>query len=70
MQFKLIPDLPEFVAYTKRLAERPALQRQLARDEAYARQSGRLKHIPLERPRVCGIVVACNNSASDTDAAR
>ena len=40
MQFKLIPDLPEFIAYTKRLAERPALQRQLARDEAYARQAG------------------------------
>jgi glutathione S-transferase len=40
MQFKLIPDLPEFVAYTKRLAERPALQRQLARDAAYARQTG------------------------------
>ena len=40
MQFKLIPDLPEFVAYTQRLAERPALQRQRARDEAYARQTG------------------------------
>ncbi len=35
-----LPDLPEFVAYTQRLAERPALQRQLARDEAYARQAG------------------------------
>ena len=40
MQFKLIPDLPEFIAYTKGLAERPALQRQLARDAAYARQTG------------------------------
>jgi glutathione S-transferase len=39
MQFKLLPELPEFVAYTKRLAERPALQRQLAKDEAYARQT-------------------------------
>jgi glutathione S-transferase len=38
MQFKLIPELPEFVAYTKRLAERPALQRQLAKDAAFARQ--------------------------------
>ena len=45
MQFKLLPELPEFVAYTKRLAERPALQRQLAKDEAYARQTGRLKQI-------------------------
>ena len=39
MQFKLLPDLPEFVAYTQRLAERPALQRQLAKDEAFARQT-------------------------------
>ncbi|MGE0213076.1 MAG: glutathione S-transferase family protein [Parvibaculaceae bacterium] len=27
MQFKLIPERPEFVAYTRRLAERPALKR-------------------------------------------
>lgn len=27
MQFKLIPDRPEFLAYTQRLAERPALKR-------------------------------------------
>jgi glutathione S-transferase len=39
MKFKLMPELPEFVAYTKRLAERPALQRQIAYDEAYARQT-------------------------------
>jgi glutathione S-transferase len=39
MQFKLLPELPELVAYTKRLAERPALQRQLAKDEAFARQT-------------------------------
>jgi glutathione S-transferase len=39
MQFKLLPELPEFVAYTKRLAERLALQRQIAKDEAFARQT-------------------------------
>ncbi len=39
MKFKLLPELPEFVAYTQRLAERPALQRQLAKDEAFARQA-------------------------------
>ena len=39
MQFKLIPELPEFVAYTNTLKKRPALQRQLAKDEAYARQT-------------------------------
>jgi glutathione S-transferase len=39
MQFKLLPELPEFTAYTQRLAERPALQRQIAKDEAYARQT-------------------------------
>lgn len=38
MQFKLLPELPEFIAYTQRLAARPALQRQIAKDEAYARQ--------------------------------
>ncbi len=41
MQFKLIPELPEFVAYTKRLGERSALQRQLARDaEIMQRKAG------------------------------
>jgi glutathione S-transferase len=39
MQFKLLPELPEFVAYTQRLKQRPALQRQIARDEAFARQT-------------------------------
>ena len=39
MQFKLIPELPEFVAYSDTLKKRPALQRQLAKDEAYARQT-------------------------------
>jgi glutathione S-transferase len=39
MQFKLLPELPEFVAYTKTLNERPALQRQIAKDEAFARQA-------------------------------
>jgi glutathione S-transferase len=39
MQFKLLPSLPEFVAYTGRLAQRPALQRQIAQDESFARQT-------------------------------
>jgi len=38
MQFKLIPDLPEFAAYVSRLDQRPALQRQIAYDANYARQ--------------------------------
>lgn len=38
MGFKIIPELPEFVAYAKRLEERPALQRQLAIENDYARQ--------------------------------
>ncbi len=38
IMFKLLPELPEFVAYTKLLAERPALQRQIAKDEALAQQ--------------------------------
>ena len=33
LQFKLIPERPEFVAYTARLAERPALQRADAKDK-------------------------------------
>lgn len=36
MQFKLLPELPEFVAYTKTLAARPALQRQMAKDAELA----------------------------------
>jgi glutathione S-transferase len=39
MQFKLLPVLPEFDAYVARLKDRPALQRQLARDEEIARQT-------------------------------
>jgi len=39
LQFKLLPDFPEFVAYAERLGQRPALQRQLARDEAFTRQT-------------------------------
>ncbi|MDH4982041.1 glutathione S-transferase family protein [Hyphomicrobium sp. D-2] len=38
MGFKIIPELPEFVAYAKRLEERPALQRQIAIEADYARQ--------------------------------
>jgi glutathione S-transferase len=38
MRFKLLPELPEFVAYTETIKQRPALQRQFARDEAFARQ--------------------------------
>ena len=70
MKFKLLPELPEFVAYTERLAERPALQRQIAYDEAYARADERLKEIPLERSRLCAIVVGSNHPAFHTDAAR
>jgi glutathione S-transferase len=38
MQFKLLPDLPEFVAYTDTIKKRPALQRQLAKDAEFARK--------------------------------
>jgi glutathione S-transferase len=41
MQFKLIPELPEFVAYTRRLAERPALKRATDGDAAVMAASGR-----------------------------
>lgn len=34
LQFKLLPELPEFSAYAARLAARPALQRQTAADAA------------------------------------
>ncbi len=34
MMFKMLPELPEFVAYAQRLGERPALQRQIAKDQA------------------------------------
>jgi glutathione S-transferase len=40
MQFNLIPPLPEFVAYTGTLNQRPALQRQIAKDAEFARQAG------------------------------
>jgi glutathione S-transferase len=38
MKFNLLPTLDEFVAYTDTIKKRPALQRQLAKDEAFARQ--------------------------------
>ena len=41
MMFKVVPELPEFVAYTRRLEERPALQRATAKDAEFAnRDSG------------------------------
>jgi glutathione S-transferase len=40
LKFKLLPELPEFVAYAERLGERPALQRQIAKDEALAPKDG------------------------------
>jgi len=33
MMFKLMPERPEFVAYAERLAQRPALQRAMAKDK-------------------------------------
>jgi glutathione S-transferase len=36
MMFKLIPERPEFTAYTARLAQRPALQRAEAKDKELA----------------------------------
>ena len=36
MMFKLIPERPEFVAYTGRLAQRPALQRAQEKDQELA----------------------------------
>jgi glutathione S-transferase len=36
MMFKLLPERPEFVAYTTRLAARPALQRAEAQDKELA----------------------------------
>ena len=38
MLFKMIPELPEFTSYVGRLKARPAMQRQLAKDEAIAKQ--------------------------------
>ena len=34
LQFKMLPELPEFTAYAKRLSTRPALQRQMTADAA------------------------------------
>jgi glutathione S-transferase len=36
MMFKLVPERPEFTAYTSRLAARPALQRAEAKDKELA----------------------------------
>jgi glutathione S-transferase len=38
MLFKMFPDLPEFVTCVDRLKARPAMQRQLAKDEVLAKQ--------------------------------
>ena len=38
MLFKMFPELPEFVTYVDRLKARPAMQRQLAKDEEFAEQ--------------------------------
>ena len=38
MLFKMLPELPEFVTYVDRLKARPAMQRQLAKDEEFAKQ--------------------------------
>jgi glutathione S-transferase len=40
MMFKLIPERPEFVAYVKRLNERPALQRATAKDAKLQSEQG------------------------------
>jgi glutathione S-transferase len=40
MMFKAVPELPEFVAYTKLLEERPALQRASAKDAEFAAREG------------------------------
>jgi glutathione S-transferase len=37
VQFKLMPERPEFVAYARRLGERPALQRATAKDAELAK---------------------------------
>ena len=38
LQFKLLPERPEFTSYVERLSQRPALQRAMAMDEAYTAQ--------------------------------
>jgi glutathione S-transferase len=40
MAFKLIPERPEFVTYTRRLAERPALKRATEKDAALVAAAG------------------------------
>jgi glutathione S-transferase len=40
MMFKGLPDLPEFLAYTKRLEERPALKRANAKEAEFAKPAG------------------------------
>jgi hypothetical protein len=35
----MIPELPEFMTYVGRLKARPAMQRQLAKDEELAKQA-------------------------------
>lgn len=39
VMFRLLPDAPEFIAYIERLSARPALQRQIAKDEELRQQS-------------------------------
>jgi len=36
--FKMMPELPEFTSYVGRLKARPAMQRQLAKDEEIAKR--------------------------------
>jgi glutathione S-transferase len=38
MQFKMLPERPEFVTYTSRLAERPALKKAIEKDQEIAQQ--------------------------------
>jgi glutathione S-transferase len=39
MMFNMLPEIPEFVAYRERLAARPALQRQIAKDQELAQRA-------------------------------
>jgi glutathione S-transferase len=41
LQFKLLPDRPEFVDYVERLKTRPALLRAMAMDEAFAAEQAK-----------------------------
>jgi glutathione S-transferase len=40
LRFKILPERPQFLAYAARLAERPALQRAIAKDEELVRELG------------------------------